>query len=201
LSDVAAHFAPKAFVAIIANTVNSTVPIGSEVFEKRNVYDLIFGVTSARIVRANTFNAEANDEAIVRNRTLFGVRRVTSISAHRCYSTSSSDYVSRAELKEILDVALRPLKEENNRLRNKLVDALEKLLKVQEVLRLMDEGVCDKKLGVEVCDRVRRAALHATEGTRRESDEGEPVVRVSQKSSGWKRTFLAVEDRTAGNNA
>ena len=41
--------------------MNSTVPIASEVFKKRGVYDpkRIFGVTSLDIVRSNTFIAEA----------------------------------------------------------------------------------------------------------------------------------------------
>jgi len=61
LADAAAQYAPKAFVAIISNPVNSTVPIASEIFKKRNVYDpnRIFGVTTLDIVRANTFIAEA----------------------------------------------------------------------------------------------------------------------------------------------
>lgn len=61
LAEAAAQYAPKAFVAIIANPVNSTVPIASEVFKKHNVYDpaRIFGVTTLDIVRANTFIAEA----------------------------------------------------------------------------------------------------------------------------------------------
>lgn len=51
---------PKAILAIIANPVNSTVPIASEVFKKHNVYDpnRIFGVTTLDVVRANTFVAE-----------------------------------------------------------------------------------------------------------------------------------------------
>ena len=40
--------------------VNSTVPIASEVFKKRGVYDpnRIFGVSTLDVVRANTFIAE-----------------------------------------------------------------------------------------------------------------------------------------------
>ncbi len=60
LADAAAQFCPKAFLCIITNPVNSTVPIASEVFKKRGVYDpkRIFGVTTLDIVRANTFIAE-----------------------------------------------------------------------------------------------------------------------------------------------
>ncbi|EFN68392.1 Malate dehydrogenase, mitochondrial [Camponotus floridanus] len=58
-----AEVAPKAFVAIISNPVNSTVPIASEVLQKASVYDpnRVFGVTTLDIVRANTFIAEAKN--------------------------------------------------------------------------------------------------------------------------------------------
>ncbi|XP_033213049.1 malate dehydrogenase, mitochondrial [Belonocnema kinseyi] len=61
LAQACAEVAPKAFVAIISNPVNSTVPIASEVFQKAGVYDpnRIFGVTTLDIVRANTFIGEA----------------------------------------------------------------------------------------------------------------------------------------------
>merc|ERR1711935_289917 len=52
---------PNAFVAIISNPVNSTVPIFAEQMKKEGCYDpkKIFGVTTLDIVRANTFIAEA----------------------------------------------------------------------------------------------------------------------------------------------
>jgi len=61
LADACARVCPKAMLAIISNPVNSTVPIASEVFKKRGVYDAkrIFGVTTLDVVRANTFIAEA----------------------------------------------------------------------------------------------------------------------------------------------
>ncbi|OQR67796.1 malate dehydrogenase [Tropilaelaps mercedesae] len=61
LADACAQVCPKAMLAIIANPVNSTVPIASETFKKRGVYDpaRIFGVTTLDVVRANTFIAEA----------------------------------------------------------------------------------------------------------------------------------------------
>ncbi|KAI9248199.1 malate dehydrogenase, NAD-dependent [Sporodiniella umbellata] len=60
LATAAAKFAPKAFMCIISNPVNSTVPIVAEVFKKHNVYDpkRIFGVTTLDIVRASTFVSE-----------------------------------------------------------------------------------------------------------------------------------------------
>lgn len=61
LAKAVAEVSPKAFVAIISNPVNSTVPIASEVFQKAGVYDpnRIFGVTTLDIVRANAFVGEA----------------------------------------------------------------------------------------------------------------------------------------------
>jgi malate dehydrogenase len=52
---------PKAFVAIISNPVNSTVPIFAEQMKKNGCYDAnkIFGVTTLDIVRARTFVGEA----------------------------------------------------------------------------------------------------------------------------------------------
>jgi len=60
LATAIAKHAPTAHVLVIANPVNSTVPIVAEVFKKNNVYNpkRLFGVTSLDIVRANTFVAE-----------------------------------------------------------------------------------------------------------------------------------------------
>ncbi|KAG7663201.1 uncharacterized protein J8A68_003283 [[Candida] subhashii] len=51
---------PKAFVLIISNPVNSTVPIVAETLKQKGVYDpaKVFGVTTLDIVRANTFIAQ-----------------------------------------------------------------------------------------------------------------------------------------------
>lgn len=63
IADCAAQVAPKALIGIISNPVNSTVPIASEVFQKRGCYDpnRIFGVSTLDIVRANAFIAEAKN--------------------------------------------------------------------------------------------------------------------------------------------
>lgn len=60
LAEGCAQTCPKAMICIISNPVNSTVPIASEIFKKRGVYDpnRIFGVTSLDVVRANAFVAE-----------------------------------------------------------------------------------------------------------------------------------------------
>lgn len=59
LAEACAKNCPNAILGIIANPVNSTVPITVEVFKKHNVYNpnKIFGVTTLDIVRANTFVA------------------------------------------------------------------------------------------------------------------------------------------------
>jgi len=56
-----AEFCPSAFILIIANPVNSTVPIAREVLKKAGVYDKkkLFGITTLDITRANTFCGEA----------------------------------------------------------------------------------------------------------------------------------------------
>jgi len=61
LAEACAKYCPKAAVLIIANPVNSTVPIAAEVYKKAGVYDprKIFGVTTLDIVRAKTFVAGA----------------------------------------------------------------------------------------------------------------------------------------------
>jgi len=61
LAQAVAQYAPKSHVLVIANPVNSTVPIVAETFKKQGVYDKgrIFGVTTLDVVRANTFVSEA----------------------------------------------------------------------------------------------------------------------------------------------
>ncbi|KAJ3022859.1 Malate dehydrogenase, cytoplasmic [Thoreauomyces humboldtii] len=57
LAEAAAKHAPKAHILVIANPVNSTVPIVAEVFKKAGVFDpkRLFGVTTLDVVRASTF--------------------------------------------------------------------------------------------------------------------------------------------------
>lgn len=61
LAKACAKVCPKAFVGIISNPVNSTVPIACEIFQKAGVLDpkRIFGVSTLDVVRANTFIGEA----------------------------------------------------------------------------------------------------------------------------------------------
>lgn len=54
---------PNAFVLIITNPVNSTLPIAVEMLKKHNVFNpaKVFGVTTLDVVRASTFVAHALD--------------------------------------------------------------------------------------------------------------------------------------------
>ncbi|CAH7670503.1 lactate/malate dehydrogenase [Phakopsora pachyrhizi] len=60
LATAAAKVAPKAHMLIIANPVNSTVPIVGEVYKKAGVFDpkRLFGVTTLDVVRASAFLSE-----------------------------------------------------------------------------------------------------------------------------------------------
>jgi len=64
-----AKWCPDAFVLVISNPVNSTVPIAAEVLKAHNVFDpaRLFGVTSLDVVRASTFTAELTGENDPRN--------------------------------------------------------------------------------------------------------------------------------------
>ena len=55
-----AEWCPKAYVLIISNPVNSTVPIAVETLKAHNAFDArrVFGVTTLDVVRASTFTAE-----------------------------------------------------------------------------------------------------------------------------------------------
>ena len=55
-----AEYCPKAFVLVISNPVNSTVPIAAEVLKGKGVFDAkhLFGVTTLDAVRAETFVQE-----------------------------------------------------------------------------------------------------------------------------------------------
>ena len=52
-----ADYCPEAFVLVISNPVNSTVPIAAEVLKKNGKFNpkKLFGVTTLDVVRAETF--------------------------------------------------------------------------------------------------------------------------------------------------
>jgi malate dehydrogenase len=60
LAEAIATNCPKAFVGIITNPVNGTVPIAAEVFKKAGTYDprRLFGITTLDVLRSETFVAE-----------------------------------------------------------------------------------------------------------------------------------------------
>ncbi|KAH8595750.1 lactate/malate dehydrogenase [Bisporella sp. PMI_857] len=60
-----AEVCPEAFVLIITNPVNSTLPIAVETLKKYNVFNpaKVFGVTTLDVVRASTFVAHALGES------------------------------------------------------------------------------------------------------------------------------------------
>lgn len=60
LIEVAAEVAPNAFILVISNPVNSTVPVAAEALKARGVFNAqrLFGVTTLDIVRSETFVAE-----------------------------------------------------------------------------------------------------------------------------------------------
>lgn len=64
LAEATAKHSPKAHMCIIANPVNSTVPIVAEVFKKAGVFDpkRLFGVTSLDVVRASTFVSDLKNK-------------------------------------------------------------------------------------------------------------------------------------------
>ncbi len=59
IAEQIAEHCPDAFIAIISNPVNSTVPIVAEVLKKKGKYNpkKLFGVTTLDVTRANTFVA------------------------------------------------------------------------------------------------------------------------------------------------
>lgn len=55
-----ADFCPEAFILVISNPVNSTVPVAAEVLKSRNAFNpkKLLGVTTLDIVRAESFVKE-----------------------------------------------------------------------------------------------------------------------------------------------
>jgi malate dehydrogenase len=67
LVEAVADNCPEAFIHIISNPVNSTVPIAAEVLKQKGVYNLkkLFGVTTLDVVRANTFVAQKKNLKLI----------------------------------------------------------------------------------------------------------------------------------------
>ncbi|KAF9998720.1 hypothetical protein BGZ80_002170 [Entomortierella chlamydospora] len=64
LAQACAENCPKAFILVISNPVNSTVPIVCEVLKKANVFDprRVFGVTTLDVVRSSTFVSQVKPQ-------------------------------------------------------------------------------------------------------------------------------------------
>ncbi|XP_030473550.2 malate dehydrogenase, chloroplastic-like [Syzygium oleosum] len=67
LVEAVADNCPDAFIHIISNPVNSTVPIAAEVLKQKGVYDpkKLFGITTLDVVRANTFVAQKKNLKLI----------------------------------------------------------------------------------------------------------------------------------------
>ncbi|PWA80978.1 hypothetical protein CTI12_AA190910 [Artemisia annua] len=67
LIEAVADNCPDAFIHIISNPVNSTVPIAAEVLKQKGVYNpkKLFGVTTLDVVRANTFVAQKKNLKLI----------------------------------------------------------------------------------------------------------------------------------------
>ncbi|KAI3766842.1 hypothetical protein L2E82_16917 [Cichorium intybus] len=67
LVEAVADYSPNAFIHIISNPVNSTVPIAAEVLKQKGVYNpkKLFGVTTLDVVRANTFVAQKKNLKLI----------------------------------------------------------------------------------------------------------------------------------------
>ncbi|KAF2658981.1 malate dehydrogenase [Lophiostoma macrostomum CBS 122681] len=67
-----AEVAPEAYILVISNPVNSTVPIAAEVLKKAGVFNpkKLFGVTTLDVVRAETFVASIVGEKDPRKTTI-----------------------------------------------------------------------------------------------------------------------------------
>ncbi|CAN8254905.1 unnamed protein product [Cochlearia groenlandica] len=67
LVEAVADNCPNAFIHIISNPVNSTVPIAAEVLKKKGVYDpkKLFGVTTLDVVRSNTFVSQRKNLKLI----------------------------------------------------------------------------------------------------------------------------------------
>nr|KAJ0213669.1 hypothetical protein LSAT_V11C400199860 [Lactuca sativa] len=67
LVEAVADNSPNAFIHIISNPVNSTVPIAAEILKQKGVYNRkkLFGVTTLDVVRANTFVAQKKNLKLI----------------------------------------------------------------------------------------------------------------------------------------
>lgn len=72
LIEAIAKYSPEAYILVISNPVNSTVPIAAEVLTKAGVFNpkKLFGVTTLDVVRAETFVGEITGNKTPSNTTI-----------------------------------------------------------------------------------------------------------------------------------
>lgn len=100
LAKAAAEHSPNAAILVIANPVNSTVPIVSEIFKSKGVYNpkKLFGVTTLDVLRASRFVSEiANTNPVHEQVTVVGghsgitIVPLLSQTEHKSLSTEARD--------------------------------------------------------------------------------------------------------------
>ncbi|KAF9327654.1 hypothetical protein BGZ91_001365 [Linnemannia elongata] len=81
LAEACAKHCPKAFILVISNPVNSTVPIVCEVFKKAGVFDprKVFGVTTLDVVRDEVVKAKDGAGSATLSMAYAGARFTTSL--------------------------------------------------------------------------------------------------------------------------
>ncbi|KAJ1727728.1 hypothetical protein LPJ61_004424 [Coemansia biformis] len=104
LVEAIAASSPRAFIAIISNPVNSTVPIAAEVLKAKGVFDprRLFGVTTLDVVRASRFVRDLRpgvDAAALRVPVIGGHSGTTIVPLLSLASTPID--LSEAEVKEL----------------------------------------------------------------------------------------------------
>ena len=106
LAKAVAEHSPKANILVIANPVNSTVPITAEVLKKAGVYNprRLFGVTTLDVVRASRFISQnkgtdpANENIVViGGHSGETIVPLLSQSGHNLQGQELADYVKRVQ--------------------------------------------------------------------------------------------------------
>ena len=106
LAKAAADNCPDAKMLIIANPVNSTVPITAEVFKSKGVYNpkKLFGVTTLDVVRASRFISQVNNSdpahesvTVVGGHSGETIVPLLSQSGHKLEGKQLEEYVKRVQ--------------------------------------------------------------------------------------------------------
>lgn len=104
IAKVCAKICPEAFIFIISNPVNSTVPIFAETFKKENPSKFnpgkLLGVTTLDVTRANTFLADALGGPLSKDVTVIGGHAGTTILP-LLSQVSGFDKLSEQQVKDL----------------------------------------------------------------------------------------------------